>query len=108
MGVEFKNTKVLSEYALLSDKYSNLVYENYRLNGEIKLEITAANPSTKTELIIWGAKNNIENARIIIPRTGGLERFETFTADVAMPIGQYDLNLSAKGQLSLLSFGFYK
>lgn len=108
VGVEFLTTKALEEYALLDDQYSSIVYENCRLNGETKLEITAANPSTKTELIITCVKNNIEYARIEIPQTGGSERFETFTAEVTMPIGQYDLKLSAKGKLSLMSFRFYK
>lgn len=107
-GVELKTTKALEEYALVSDKYSNLVYENCRLNGETKLEVTAANPFTKTELIITNAHNGMEFARIKIPQTGGAERFETFTAEVVMPQGQYDLKLSANGILSLKSFQFRK
>ncbi len=107
-GVEIRTTRDLQEYALLSDKFSSLVYENCRLNGETRLEITAANPSTKTELIITNAHNSMELARIKIPQTGGAERFETFSAEVVMPQGQYDLKLSANSILCLKSFRLHK
>ncbi|MDE6733588.1 MAG: glycoside hydrolase family 3 C-terminal domain-containing protein [Oscillospiraceae bacterium] len=107
-GVELRTTKDLQEYALLSDKFSSLVYENCRLNGETTFEITVANPSTKTELVIANAQNGMELARIMIPQTGGAERFETFSAEVVMPMGQYDLKLSANSILCLKSFRLYK
>lgn len=107
IGVVFQTTKDLQEYALLDDFQSSITYENCRLNGETAVEVTASNPMTATELVIIGA-NDIEYARIKIPQTGGLERFETFTESVNMPIGSFDLRFSAGGMLCLKSFRFYK
>lgn len=108
IGVEFQTTKALDEYALLNDWQSSITFENCRLNGETKVEIVASNPAAKTELVIRGANNGMEYARIEIPQTGGLIRFDTFTANVNMPIGSYSLKFSANGMLSLKSFRFYK
>lgn len=107
IGVVFQTTKDMQEYALLDDPESSITYENCRLNGETTVEVTASNPMTATEVVISGT-NGIEYARIKIPQTGSLERFETFTESVNMPIGNFDLIFSAGGMLSLKSFKFYK
>lgn len=107
IGVEFQTTKDMREYALLDDPESSITYENCRLNGETTVEVTVSNPMTATELVISGA-NGIEFARIKIPQTGGLERFETFAESVNMPIGNFDLKFSAGSMLSLKSFRFHK
>lgn len=108
IGVEFQTTKALEEYALLNDWQSSITYENCRLNGETKIEISASNPAVKTEIVITNAANGMEFARIEIPQTGGLIRFEMFTAEVTMPIGSCDLKFSAGGMIGLKSFRFYK
>ena len=108
IGVEFQTTKALEEYALLNDWQSSITYENCRLNGETKIEISASNPAVKTEIVITNAANGMEFARIEIPQTGGLIRFEMFTAEVTMPMGSCDLKFSAGGMIGLKSFRFYK
>lgn len=108
VGVEFQTTKDLREYAVLNDWQSSITYENCCLNGETTVEIDVSNPAGATELVITDAVNGREFARVAVPQTGGLIRFETFTAEVNMPIGSYDLKISSGRMLSLKSFRFYK
>ncbi len=108
VGTTFQTSKALEEYALLEDWQSGIVYENCRLNGETRVEIVASNPATRTFVTISDAQNGNEFAKIEVSQTGGLERFEVFTADVSMPVGIYNLKISAGGMLSLRSFKFYK
>lgn len=108
VGVEFRTTKSLDEYAVLNDWQSRINYENCRLHGETKIEVTASSPIAGNALVIRNAANGMELARIEIPHTGGLINFETVTAEVNMPIGSYDLKLTANGMLSLKSFRLYK
>lgn len=108
IGVEFQTTKDLEEYALLNDWQSRIIYENCRLNGETKLEIVASSPSSGNGFVITNAANGMELARVEIPQTGGLIHFETITAEVRMPVGNYDLKISSYGMLSLKSFRLYK
>ncbi|MDE6727650.1 MAG: glycoside hydrolase family 3 C-terminal domain-containing protein, partial [Oscillospiraceae bacterium] len=108
VGVEFQTSKALEEYALLNDWQSGIVYENCRLNGETKVEITASNPAAKTELVISSADNKTEYARIEISQTGGMTSFEEFSADVDMPTGNLNLKISSGGMLCLKSFRFCK
>lgn len=108
VGVEFRTTKKLEEYALINDWQSSLIYENCCLNGETKIEVVASCPSSGNTLVISNAANGMEFARVELPLTGGLIQFETVMADVTMPIGNYDLKLSAYGIMSLKSFRLYK
>lgn len=108
IGVEFQTTKKLEEYALFSDWQSSMIYENCCLNGESKIEVVASCPSSGNVLVITDAANGMEFARVELPHTGGLVRFETVTADVTVPIGNYDLKLSGYGMMCIKSFRFYK
>ena len=108
VSVTFQSSKALEEYALLENWQSGLIYENCRLNGETKVEIVASNPATRTFVTIVDAQNGSEFAKIEVPPTGGLTRFETFTADISIPIGMYNLKISAGNMISLRSFRFYK
>lgn len=108
VDVEFGTTKGLLEYALLNDWQSSMIFENCRFNGETGVEIVCSNPTTKTELVITNADNGTEYARIEVPQTGGLERFETFTARVNMPAGICNIRVTAGRMLSLASFRFFK
>ena len=108
IGVEFRTSKNLDEYAVLNDWQSRITYEHCRLDGETKIEITASSPIAGNALVITNASNGMELARVDIPLTGGLINFETVTAEVAMPKGCYDLKLKSNGMLSLKSFRLYK
>lgn len=108
VGVEFRTTKDLDEYAVLEDWQSRINYENCRLNGETKIEITASSPTAGNVIVITNAANGMELAHVNIPLTGGLINFETVTAEVTMPIGNYNLKLTSYGKLSLKSFRLYK
>lgn len=108
VGMELQTSKELEEYALLEDGYSSITFENCRLKGETHIEIVASNPRMTTTLVIRGADNGIEYARVKIPQTGGLVSFISVTADVSMPIGMYDLTFSSSNMLSFKSFRFYK
>ena len=98
----------MTEYALLNDWQSSMNFENCRFNGETRVEIVYSNPSTKTELIITDANNGNEYAKLELPQTGGLERFETAAEKVCMPKGSCDLKLTAGKMISLVSFRFLK
>lgn len=108
VGVDFRTSKDLDEYALLNDWQSRINYENCHLNGETKIEIIASSPTAGNALVITNAANGMEFAHIDIPLTGGMINFETVTADVTMPIGNYNLKLTSYGMLSLKSFRLYK
>lgn len=108
VDVEFKTTKGLLEYALLNDRHSSMIFENCRFNGETGVEIVCSNPAAKTELVMTNADNGDEYARIEVPPTGGLERFETFKARVEMPVGSSNIKISAGAALGLALFKFFK
>lgn len=108
VGAEFKTAKDLTEYALMEDWQSSMIFENCRFGGETQVETVYSNPSTKTELIITDADNGNEYAKIELPQTGGLERFETAAEKVCMPKGNCNIKLTAGKMISLVSFRFFK
>lgn len=52
-GVEFLSDKAFNEYALLDDWQSMICYENCRLLGERRIEVTVSNPAAKTALRVF-------------------------------------------------------
>ncbi|MBD5130733.1 MAG: hypothetical protein HDT43_12555 [Ruminococcaceae bacterium] len=105
-GAEFLTDKALNEYVLLKDWQSSICYENCRLNGERKLEITASNPATKAALRIFADTGELV-ATVEIPTTGSMTEFVTVTADAAPFFGMKKLKFQPSGMLALRSFKFF-
>lgn len=107
IGCEFRTDGDFEEYAFIKDG-GNLIFENCFLNGEGKLEITAANPSSEVTLTVIRTDIDAVVASVKILHTGGLERFVKVTADFCRIDGICDLKFSIDGTLSLKTFQLYK
>ena len=107
IGSEFRTDRNFEEYAFIKD-CGSLIFENCFLNGEGKLEITAANPSSAVTLTVIRTDIDAVVASADIPYTGGSERFVKVTAEFSKFDGICDLKFAADGTLSLKSFQMFK
>ncbi|MDE7362561.1 MAG: glycoside hydrolase family 3 C-terminal domain-containing protein [Oscillospiraceae bacterium] len=106
-GVEFLSDKSFNEYALLKDWQSSICYENCKLLGERKIELTASNPATKTALRVFCVETGELITTVEIPTTGSMNEFVTVTADVSPICGMKKLMFRPGGILALKSFKFF-
>lgn len=107
IGAELCTDSEFEEYAFIKDSGS-IVFENCFLNGEGKLEITAANPSSAVTVTVIRTDIQAVVASVDIPHTGGAERFIKVTADLCRIDGICDLKFSVDGTLSFKSFRMLK
>lgn len=103
IGSEFRTDGSFEEYAYMKEG-GNVIFENCFLNGEGKLDITAANPSLPVTLTVIRTDIDAVVASVDIPHTGGSERFVKVTADLCRIDGVCDLKFSVDGILSFKSF----
>ena len=106
-GVEFLTDKNLNEYALLSDGYSSIYFENCILNNENNVEVVVSNPSAKTKVYIINSDKNEILSEIDIPTTGSLSEFRAFSSAFTPVIGKCKLKIRADGILSFKSFRLF-
>lgn len=106
IGAEFRTDSGFEEYAYWKDG-GNIIFENCFLNGEGKIEITAANPSSEVTLKVTRTDIDAVVASVKIPHTGGSERFVKVTADLCRIDGICDLKFIVEGTLSFKSFQLY-
>lgn len=107
IGAEFRTDSEFEEYVFIKDSGS-IVFEDCFLNGEGKLEITAANPSSAVTVTVVRTDIQAVVASVEIPHTGGAEHFVKVTADLCRIDGICGLKFSVDGTLSFKSFKMLK